>query len=97
MRIFNRTVVAISAVLLSGSLLAFDCPPTGGPYEKTGQSADGTNCTYTSTKDFKLDIAGKKLVKPHCPAPIMTDPHYQNIHCHHDVVKAKCICVAVRH
>ena len=97
MKIFNESIVAVSSLLLSGSLFAFDCPPTGGPYNLSGHNANGTSCTYTSSKDFKLDIQGKKLVKPNCPSPIMTDPNYQDIHCHHDALKGKCICVAVRH
>lgn len=95
MKVFNQCTM-ISTLLFSGSLFAFSCPPTGGPYQLTGQNANGTRCTYTSNKDFKLDLQGKQLVKPNCPAPLMTDPNYQNIQCHHNAIKAKCICVAVR-
>jgi hypothetical protein len=91
---FNKSVVTLSAILFSGSLFA-SCPPTGGPYRLIGHNANNTRCTYESVKDFRLDIRGNKLVKPHCPDPIMTDPAYQNIQCHHDAIKAKCICVAV--
>ncbi len=97
MKLFNKSTITMATVLFSSSLLAFTCPPTGGPYHLTGHNANGTRCTYTSERDFRLDIQGGRVVKPNCPNPIMTDPHYQNIHCHHDVLKKKCICVAERH
>ena len=93
MKILNKNVITAAALLFSSSLFA-SCPPTGGPYNLTGHNANSTSCTYTSNQDFKLDIKGTKLVKPNCPDPIMTDPEYQNIHCHHDAIKHKCICVA---
>ena len=84
------------AFLFSSPLYAFDCPPAGGHYALSGHDANGTHCTYTSDNAFKLDLQGTKLVKPKCPPPIITDPHYQLVECHHDAIKAKCICTTVR-
>lgn len=97
MMIFKKSVIALSCILFNGSLFAFDCPPVAGAYALTGHNANSTRCIYTSDKEFKLNIQGTKLIRPHCPNPVMTDPHYQDIQCHHDAIKNKCICVAVRH
>lgn len=96
MKMYNKSIVSVCALFFSSAVLAFECPPAGGPYSLTGHNADGTSCTYTSKQTFKLDLNGKKLVKPHCPEPIVTDPHYRLIECHHDAMKSKCVCSTVR-
>lgn len=97
MRIFTKSIIIISSILFSSSIFAFECPPAGGPYALTGHNANGTRCVYTSDKEFQLNIQGTKLIKPNCPRPLITDPHYQDVQCHHDAIKKRCICVAVRH
>lgn len=95
MKIWNKSIIAVSALLFSGTVLAFNCPPAGGPYELSGHNDDGTHCTYTSVKTFKLDLRGGKLIKPQCPAPIITDPGYRLVGCNHNALKSKCICTTV--
>lgn len=85
------------AFLFSGALFAFECPPAGGPYSLSGHDANGTHCTYTSVKTFKLDLQGGKMIKPKCPSPIVTDPGYRLVECHHDAIKSRCICTTVHH
>ena len=97
MKIFNKCLLALFSISFCSSLFAFECPPTGGPYALTEHNANGTRCVYTSDKVFQLNLQGTQLIKPNCPNPIMTDPHYQDIRCHHDVIKKRCICIAVRH
>ncbi len=91
-----QSIVTVCTLLFSSALFAFQCPPERGPYSLSKHNDNGTSCTYTSDKTFKLNLKGQTLVKPQCPDPIVTDPHYRLVGCHHNAMKSKCVCSTVR-